>query len=126
MPETALLHQRSKGNIVVRGDSNPFSFQEVKMGKSFRARAKRKKVRLQVSKPSDWKPKLKPIPNGMEKYERQKKEGLYIAGFGYLRRITKLNPTNMEVLALKLHNPKDKPFQHLSLKGIENFFPFRM
>ena len=62
-------------------------------------------------------------PRGMSRIERQKKAGLYIAGVGYLKRITIFKPTNIEVLALKTANPKDKPFQHLSLKGIENFYP---
>jgi hypothetical protein len=70
--------------------------------------------------------KPKPIGKGMEKYERQKKAGLLYKSskhkVKYLRQDMGTKGVSSKVIALMVTraNPKEMPFEHLSLARIKS------
>jgi hypothetical protein len=57
--------------------------------------------------------------SSMTALELKERGKFYLGNGKHLRK----DRGTLEIVALKCNNPKDKPFQHLSLKGIECFYP---
>lgn len=77
------------------------------------AKEKKSKIFLESRKPE-------PIPNGMQKFERMRKESLYVGNGKYLREDAGKN-TSSKAIVLKVTNPnkKSEPFEHLTYKRVD-------